>query len=147
MEYYKSTNLKYKQIFKMLFILFILINFLSFNVSAGNMLDTKHLDDFSFSEGEVDGDADMKFQVKESVDDSDFWNIIYREYRGIITGISGVITLSFTVFFIRNVVSMSVNSDNPVARKKASTGILWTGIGLALTSALTIVLSLVFYVF
>ena len=146
MEY---INSKLSKSIKIIFVLCILINLLSLNVFASNILDTSKLDEFSFDEGDntADDKVDMRFQIKQSIDSDSFWDIIYREYKDIITGISGLITMTFVVFFIKNIVAMSVNSDNPSERKKASIGLLWTGLGLALTSGLTIVLSLVFYVF
>lgn len=149
MEYKNFINSKLSKGIKILFVLCILINLLSLNVFANNILDTSKLDEFSFDEGDNNADdkVDMRFRIKKSIDNDSFWDIIYREYKDIITGISGLITMTFVVFFIKNIVAMSVNSDNPSERKKASIGLLWTGLGLALTSGLTIVLSLVFYVF
>jgi len=146
MEY---INSKLSKSIKIIFVLCILINLLSLNVFANDVLDISKLDEFSFDEGDNSGEnkVDMRFQIRQSMDSDSFWDIIYREYKDIITGISGLITMTFVVFFIKNIVAMSVNSDNPSERKKASIGLLWTGLGLALTSGLTIVLSLVFYVF
>ena len=128
----------------MLCILFILIGALSSNVFALDVLDVGNLDQFSFEE-DTDEGKDMVFKVEQPVEKDSFWNLIYTKYKSLIVAISGIITMTFVVFFIRNVLSFTINADNPTERKKAITGLLWTGIGLALTAGLTVYLGYIFY--
>lgn len=133
---------------KIFFILLILIVFYTKNVFASDLLDISNLSGFSFQEGkeDEDGNGDMKFHVTPPSENAekDFWTVIYTEYKGVIMGVSAIITMTFVVFFVRNIIGFSINADNPNERKKSVTGLLWTGIGLALTSSLTIYLGVIF---
>ncbi len=65
-------------------------------------------------------------------------NIILYEYRGIVTGIFGVATLSMILMFFKNFIQLGASSGNPSARKQAITGVLLTGLATTGLGAITI---------
>ncbi len=72
------------------------------------------------------------------------WNTIFIKYKGVISGVAGVITLTLIVFFLINLAKVAGSSDNPTARAAALKGLLWTGIATAGVGAVDIFLA-IFY--
>ena len=55
------------------------------------------------------------------------WQVIFDKYQTVITGISGIGTLSMFMFFIWNAILLGKASTDPGARQKAVTGLIWSG--------------------
>lgn len=72
------------------------------------------------------------------------WNTILLKYKGIISGVAGVITLTLVVFFLINITKVAGSSTNPQALANALKGVLWTGIATAGVGAVDIFLA-IFY--
>lgn len=70
------------------------------------------------------------------------WNKIFKKYKVVIMGISGLGTLTFIIFFAISVLKLGASAENPQARSRALMGILVTGIAAALFGATTIILGL-----
>jgi hypothetical protein len=78
----------------------------------------------------------------DSGNTSSTWNTIFKKYKVVILGFSGIATLTFVLLFIKNFISLGACSDNPQARRGAITGCLWTGIATALCGSIMLVVGL-----
>lgn len=72
------------------------------------------------------------------------WNTVLVKYKGIISGVSAVITLTMVVLFLVNLVKVASSNGNPNAKTSALSGLLWTGIATAGVGAVDIFLA-IFY--
>lgn len=70
------------------------------------------------------------------------WNKIFKKYKGVIAGISGLCMLTFIVFFLLNITKVAANASNPVGRKDAIVGCVWTGIAAAASGSVLIITAL-----
>lgn len=70
------------------------------------------------------------------------WNKIFKKYKGVIAGLSGICLLTFVVFFIINLAKLGGSASNPVARKDALMGLLWTGISAAASGSVLVLTAL-----
>ena len=59
------------------------------------------------------------------------WNEFIRKYRLAISGLSGVASVTFLVFFILNFMKLGASAGNSMKRGEALTGLVWTGIACA----------------
>ena len=66
------------------------------------------------------------------------WNKIFTQYRGVIMGVSGIATLTMVVLFIINFMKLGASAGNPQAKHQATMGLLWTGIAAAGAGGVTI---------
>ena len=69
-------------------------------------------------------------------------NKILKEYRGIVTFISGIGTLSMIMFFIFNFIALGNSKGNPQERQKAITGLIVSGIATAGLGSVTLITTL-----
>ena len=69
-------------------------------------------------------------------------NKILKEYRGIVTFISGIGTLSMIMFFILNFIALGNSKGNPQERQKAITGLIVSGIATAGLGSVTLITTL-----
>ena len=75
-------------------------------------------------------------------DSSKTWNTIFKKYKVVITGFTGIATLTFLILFILQLVKLSAAANNPTERSKALQGILWIGIALAGSGSATLICAL-----
>ena len=75
--------------------------------------------------------ASVSTEGMSSADKTSAWNKVFKEYKGIIVGVSGICTLTFVVLFILNFIKLGQSAGNPQARSQALTALLWTGIAAA----------------
>jgi len=73
---------------------------------------------------------------------SDVWNKIFVEYKGIIMGITGLGTLTMVALFIINFIKLGQAANNPSEKSRALSGLLWTGIAAAGLGGVTIFVGL-----
>lgn len=73
---------------------------------------------------------------------SDVWNTIFVEYKGIIMGITGLGTLTMVALFIINFIKLGQAASNPNEKSRALSGLLWTGIAAAGLGGVTIFVGL-----
>ena len=71
-------------------------------------------------------------------DQTSAWNKIFKEYRGVIMGVSGIATLTMVILFIINFMKLGASAGNPQAKHQATIGLLWTGIAAAGAGGVTI---------
>jgi hypothetical protein len=74
-----------------------------------------------------------------SNDDVSSWNLMFSKVKGIIIGLTGVGALTMVVLFIIQFMKLGASAGNPQERKRALTGVLWTGIAAALLGSVTLV--------
>ena len=107
--------------------------------TEASTLSEKDLGDLNVTMG-TDGKITTSFD--EKTDSTSTWNTIFQKYRVVITGISGIATLSFLAIFIILMLKLAKSADNPTERSKVLNGVLWTGIALALTGSATLMCAL-----
>ena len=90
----------------------------------------------------MDGDGKLKTSWDETSDSTSTWNTLFRKYKVVITGFTGIATLTFLILFIMQLVRLSAAANNPTERSKALQGILWIGIALALSGSATLICAL-----
>ena len=73
---------------------------------------------------------------------SDVWNTIFVQYKGIIMGITGLGTLTMVALFIINFIKLGQAANNPNEKSRALSGLLWTGIAAAGLGGVTIFVGL-----
>ena len=69
-------------------------------------------------------------------------NKILKEYRGVVTFISAIGTLSMIMFFIFNFIALGNSRGNPQERQKAITGLIVSGIATAGLGSVTLITTL-----
>ena len=69
-------------------------------------------------------------------------NKILSEYRGVVTFISGIGTLSMIMFFIFNFIALGNSKGNPQERQKAIAGLIVSGIATAGLGSVTLITGL-----
>ena len=77
------------------------------------------------------------FKIGESGEQS--ISTIIDKYKSIATALTGVLTITMFIFMLIQFSKLSAAGDNEMARKKATMGILTTGISVALLGSATIV--------
>lgn len=82
----------------------------------------------------------------ENSDNEGSWNTILTKLSGWISGITGVATIIFVIFFIIYAVKLAGSADNPSGRRGALSGVLWTGVGAAITGSVFVIMG-IFYNF
>lgn len=105
---------------------------------------TTESDDGSINNLEVTmgEDGTIKTNFDNNKTKSDTWSRIFNEYKVIIVGVSGVLTLTFVLFFLKNIAGVAANAENPVKRKDAITACIWTGIAAAFCGSILTVTGL-----
>ena len=83
-------------------------------------------------------------QYKTEVEQEAAWNEIFIRYKGILTGLSGLLTLTFVVLFMKTTFDFGKSADNPQERQKCIKALLWTGIGTGGFAATTLIMALAF---
>ena len=69
-------------------------------------------------------------------------NKILTEYRGVVTFISGIGTLSMIMFFIFNFIALGNSKGNPQERQKAIHGLIASGLATAGLGSVTLITGL-----
>lgn len=99
----------------------------------------KDINDMSVT---MDSNGKMTTSFDGQSDSSKTWNTIFKKYRIAIVGIAGILTLTFIVLFLINFFKVGAASDNPVERRKALIGVLWTGLAAAGSGSVTLICAL-----
>ncbi|MBR5180568.1 MAG: hypothetical protein IKW90_17470 [Lachnospiraceae bacterium] len=102
-------------------------------------LNEKELGDLNVTMG---SDGKLTTSFDEKTDSTSTWNTIFQKYKVIITGISGLATLTFIAIFVILMLKLAKSSDNPTERSKILNGVIWTCIALALTGSATLICAL-----
>lgn len=63
---------------------------------------------------------------------------ILGQYKTAITGVSGVLALTFVMLFLLNFAKLGKSAGNPQMRSQALTSIIWTGVAAACTGGVAI---------
>ena len=69
---------------------------------------------------------------------------IMEKYKGVITFVGGIATVTMVAIFVLNFMKLGSVSTNPTERQKVLTGLLWSGIAAALLGSVTLIVG-VFY--
>ena len=69
---------------------------------------------------------------------------IMDKYKGIITFVGGIATVTMVAIFILNFMKLGSTATNPTERQKVLTGLIWSGIAAALLGSVTLIVG-VFY--
>ena len=69
------------------------------------------------------------------------FNVILRRYRGVIIGISGLLTLTFVLIFIITNIKLTASAMNPQKRAEISKSLIWIILGAAGFGSVTVLLS------
>lgn len=121
----------------------------AYTVYAGNGTQEETTEGSTVSGDDV-GDLDVTMSSDgklsttwdETSDSTSTWNTIFKKYKVIITGFTGIATLTFLILFILQLVKLSAAANNPTERSKALQGILWIGIALAGSGSATLLCAL-----
>ncbi len=112
------------------------------NSGDGETVDEESVDDINDMNVTMSKDGTMTTSFDGKSDSSSTWNTIFKKYRIAIVGIAGVLTLTFIVLFLINFFKVGAASDNPVERRKALIGVLWTGLAAAGSGSVTLICAL-----
>lgn len=80
--------------------------------------------------------------TSKSTDDT--FGKIMEKYKGVITFVGGIATVTMVAIFILNFMKLGSTSTNPTERSKVLTGLVWSGIAAALLGSVTLIVG-VFY--
>ena len=112
------------------------------NNGEGETIDEDAVKDLNDLSVTMDGNGKMTTSFDGQSDSTKTWNTIFKKYRIAIVGIAGVLTLTFIVLFLINFFKVGAASDNPVERRKALIGVLWTGLAAAGSGSVTLICAL-----
>lgn len=87
------------------------------------------------------GDVDFQGTSRSS------WNTLFGRYKNIITGFSGIATLTMLAAFIFLLTKLGATSGNDKARRDCLTGILFTGLATAGLGSVTIIMAFFYNAF
>ena len=101
--------------------------------------DVKDIDDMSVK---MDQNGKMTTSFDDQSDSTKTWNTVFKKYRVVVVGISGLLTLTFIILFLVNFFKIGAASDNPTERRKVLHGLLWMGIAAAGSGSVTLICAL-----
>ena len=78
----------------------------------------------------------------EKTNKGEVFNKVLKEYRGVVTLVSGIGTLSMIMFFIMNFIALGNSKGNPQERQKAINGLIISGIATAGLGSVTMIVGL-----
>lgn len=107
--------------------------------NSSNQSGSTNLDNISVS---MDENGNVTVDGISDGNSTDTWQQLFNRYKIVIAGISGTVTLTFVVFFLKNFAAVGANSNNPQARREATNGCLWTGLAATGAGAVTIIVGL-----
>jgi len=90
----------------------------------------------------MDSNGNLTTTFDDASDSTTTWNTIFAKYKVIITGFSGILTLTFVILFLINIFRVGATADNPTDRRKALIGVLWTGLAAAGCGSVTMICAL-----
>ena len=82
--------------------------------------------------------------VSTSNGTQDTFGKIMEKYKGVITFVGGIATVTMVAIFILNFMKLGSTATNPTERQKVLTGLVWSGIAAALLGSVTLIVG-VFY--
>ena len=94
----------------------------------------------SIPEIKFDAETGITLSGDLAGDQGSAWERLYKEYRGVIAGVSGIGALTMIILFVIQFIKLASSAGNPQARSQALTGVLWTGLaatGLGAVSLIT----------
>ena len=91
---------------------------------------------------EMGDDGGLTIDGISDGDGASTWNTIFNKSKVFVMGFSGIGTIAFIGFFIKNFIALGANSNNPSGRSQALTGCLWTGIAAAACGSVTLLVGL-----
>lgn len=83
----------------------------------------------------------------EGGDSVSTWTNIFQKYKTVIIGISGIMFLTFFVFFLLNLGKVGASADNPTERRRAIIGVIVTAIITGVTGSATVFFALAWNAF
>lgn len=89
-----------------------------------------------------DGKLDLDTIKVNDGEKGKVFNKVLKEYRGVVTFISGIGLVSMIMFFIFNLVALGNSKGNPQERQKAITGLIVSGIATAGLGSVTLITTL-----
>lgn len=110
--------------------------------SAGKEISTETVTEVGDLDVSMDPSGKLTTTWDEKSDSTSTWNTIFKKYKVVITGFTGIATLTFLILFIVQLVRLSAAANNPTERSKALQGILWIGIALAGSGSATLICAL-----
>lgn len=126
------TNLKSKILIALSTMTLFATNALAVNPSAGCKME----------DGKLVCDA-----VNPNIKHDTVWTRIFDSVQGVITGVTGVLTIVMIFLFIWKAFDFAKSSNNPSERSKCITGMIVYCIAAALFGASTVIVGLMFGVF
>lgn len=127
---------KIKKIIIALLIVVISSGIIEYNQIQVNANNIPNIQISETDNGAITGGLANKGQKKQVL------NRILTEYRGIVTFISGIGTLSMIMFFVMNLIALGNSKGNPQERQKAIHGLIVTGIATAGLGSVTLITTL-----
>lgn len=109
---------------------------------SGEGVDENAVKDINDMSVSMDSNGKMTTSFDGQSDSTRTWNTIFSKYRTTIIGISGILTLTFVVLFLFNFFKVGAEASNPVERRKALIGLLWTGLAAAGSGSVTLICAL-----
>ena len=82
--------------------------------------------------------------VSTSNSTQDTFSKIMDKYKGVITFVGGIATVTMVAIFILNFMKLGSTATNPTERQKVLTGLIWSGIAAALLGSVTLIVG-IFY--
>lgn len=118
-----------KKIFAIMMLTLLLFVAIMPITAFANPDDTNALDDVQIDKN---GNVILQGEFAKNKDGaSGAWNEFIKKYRLAISGLSGVASVTFLVFFILNFMKLGASAGNTMKRSEAITGLVWTGIACA----------------
>ena len=77
-------------------------------------------------------------------DTDDTFGKLMDKYKGVITFVGGIATVTMVAIFILNFMKLGSTATNPTERQKVLTGLIWSGIAAALLGSVTLIVG-IFY--
>lgn len=112
-----------------------IISLLIFSLFSCNKVKAFSSTDFDVnSDGEITKIGNLS---KDSTTNDGFKTVIDK-YKQAIVGIGSFATVTMMLFCILNITKVAAAATNPTARSQAITGVVWTGVAVALLGSVTI---------
>lgn len=91
----------------------------------------------------MDENGKLTSSFDDQSDSTKTWNTVFKKYRTLIVGVSGVLTLTFILLFLLSFFRLGASSaDNPTEHRRCLINLLWTGIAAAGSGSVTLICAL-----
>lgn len=95
----------------------------------------------------INDDGTLTTSFDDQGDSKATWKKLFDKYKGVILGISGILTLTFVLWFLRDFGKIAANSSNPAGRREAIQGCIFTAIAAAASGIVTVIVGLAWNAF